>query len=133
MRDALVPLLEAHLDAFRGAPFVYGESDCVMFAAGWLKACGLHVPVPVYSSLKEGLGILAALELDDWIGAVDQVLQRRPVLQVRIGDLVSHSENRALGICVGGPRAAFLGIESGVRFESLSKCACAWSVEPCQA
>lgn len=133
MRDDIVAKLDAHLERYRGMPFVYGASDCVMFVAAWLKALGLHAPVPVYGSLHEGARFLVALDLPDVAAAVDGILQRRPVAAARVGDLVAHGDTGALGICIGGPRAAFLGIERGVRIWPLGKCRAAWSVEPCLA
>lgn len=134
MRDDLVPLLDRHLKDFRELDFAYGKTDCVQFVGAWLSLLGIEANVPSYSSMEEGEQILASLGHRDWCAAVSAVLEPRAVMRARIGDIVAHSANRALGVCVGGPRAVFLGglpgAWKGLHFSRLDKCCMAWSVDP---
>lgn len=130
MRDPLVALLEPHLADYRERDFVYGQSDCVIFVAGWIKlATGRDaLDGASWTDLATGMDVLKTLGFADWCEAVGSVLEERPPMMAQLGDIVAARGNLGLGICLG-VRCAFLNPERGLTMLVITDCARAWSIE----
>jgi hypothetical protein len=102
--------LDEYLVDFYARPFRYGEHDCALFAAGWVKArTGRDLAAGIkYTSCKEGLRALRGLGFRRPADMAEAFLQEIPVAHARAGDLAVISG--ALGI-VAGERIAVLRAE----------------------
>ncbi|WP_297772660.1 hypothetical protein [uncultured Roseovarius sp.] len=102
-------ILRAFLEARRGRRFRPGGSDCAMFVADWIVACGHDDPGASwrgrYATLDEGR---AALSRDGFAVPSDvlrpYLLEGAGWMQARTGDVVTVNENgwEAFGIVGGG-------------------------------
>jgi hypothetical protein len=129
--------LEAYLAACRDRRFVWGEHDCVCFAAGWVAQATGTDPAPhsrgVYDSPETALETLwRCYSTADLVAAVTTVLGT-PLDSPRLarrGDLaaVPTSDGPALGVVVGA-RIACLARPAGLTFPSLTKAIAAWRID----
>lgn len=104
-----------YLAAAESQPFAWGYHDCVLFAAGWLRAIGYPDPLEPFAPWRSPLGAARVIHrAGDFSQAVGDRLNdlgcqhTRPLLAQR-GDLVEivvDKRRRALGICIGTHVAA---------------------------
>ncbi len=108
-------LLDRYLRSWRHRPFVWGETDCVRFAAGWVALVTGRDPVAAtagrYGGCREALRLMvAATGTADLVTATSVILG--PPLDVplsaRLGDVVAITTpaGPALGLCAGDAIAA---------------------------
>ena len=108
-------LLDRYLRSWRHRPFVWGETDCVRFAAGWVALVTGRDPVAAtagrYGGCREALRLMvAATGTADLIAATSVILgPPLPLpLMARLGDVVAIATpaGPALGLCAGDAIAA---------------------------
>ncbi len=125
--------LNGYLAQANYVPFKYGEFDCALFAAGWVKCVtGKDLTMGVkYSTLREGREKLQACGLNDHVEAAAAQLREVTVAMAKVGDVAAVSAGRGaygLGI-VTGERVAVLTRWHGVGFVPLSDAVRAFRVE----
>ena len=108
-------LLDRYLRDWRHRPFVWGEADCVRFAAGWVALVTGRDPVAAtagrYAGCREALRLMRGITgTADLVGATGVILGP-PLgipLAVRLGDVVALTTpvGPALGVCAGDAVAA---------------------------
>ncbi len=105
--------LSAWLSECAGASFEWGKLDCLMFAAGAIKAVTGHDPAKghrgEYNSLASSVRYLKKLGADSPWEYLDNTFPSTPKAFARRGDLVLAEGN--VGVCFGG-YALFVGIEN---------------------
>ena len=116
--------LHEYITAHLGEPFCYGQMDCVLFAAGWVKhATGRDlVAGKKWDSEKEALRMVkAAGGLES---AIDGLLARIPPNLAKDGDIALYDGCVMVfsGAYIVGPG------KSGLDYINRTKACCAWSV-----
>jgi len=116
-------------------PFIWGEHDCLLFAAGAIKAITEHDPANFWRG-KYHSAFGAARVFKDWGGIEEMVAtiagaegyEEEPVKLAQRGDLMLHHQRRwpAGGICMG-VWSAFAGADQITMLKTAS-CARAWRV-----
>lgn len=105
--------LSAWLSECAGASFEWGTLDCLMFAAGAVKAVTGHDPAKghrgKYNSLDGSVRYLKKLGADSPSEYLDKTFPPVPKAFARRGDLVLAEGN--VGVCVGGV-SLFIGYEN---------------------
>lgn len=123
-------LLAGHIAAARDREFAWGEHDCVLWCADWVRTLTGTDPASrwrgTYSTEAEAQTVLRALGLSAWADLGDVYLPETPVPQARRGDVLLHPAGM-LGIC-DGAHGYFLSARGVTRIEFL-KCLKAWKVE----
>ena len=108
-------LLDRYLRSWRHRPFVWGEADCVRFAAGWVALVSGRDPVAAtagrYGGCREAQRLMVAAT-----GTADRVTATSVILgppldiplTVCLGDVVAITTpaGPALGLCAGDAIAA---------------------------
>lgn len=117
----------AFIEAWRARPYLYGESDCMMFVAdGILAVTGEDLAAPwrgCYATEDEANAILA--DHGGVIALVSSVLgDPFPIGHARRADVVMGPV--APGFCLG-THAAFMG-EDGLSFRPLHQCRLTWRI-----
>lgn len=109
------PHLVAYLAAANHKPHRYGHHDCMIFAAGAVKALTGRDPARghrgKYSSAATARRYLASLGFDSVEAMIDRILPEKPVLRAQRGDIVLDEEGMP-GVCIGG-EALFVGTKNG--------------------
>jgi len=104
--------LSAYISSVRGKPYVYGEHDCGLFAAGAVMAMTGEDPgAPFRGQYSNEIGCAKALRkhgAGDLESTLDALFERRPIGRLQRGDLVWNGE--AVGVCMGA-YALFVGQE----------------------
>jgi hypothetical protein len=101
--------LTAWLGALDGVPCVWGESDCCMLLAGWLRSLGVAMDLPAYASEAEARRIIA--RAGGLVALLDPIASKaglQPVHHPRFGDVcVIALEHAQVGaIWLHGPYCA---------------------------
>ena len=124
--------LADYLAAQHGARFAYGRHDCVLFAAGAVRAMtGAHLAKGVRGKYRGKLGAASQLKRRGWASLekmMDAHFQRVVPAHAMRGDIVM--AQGSLGICAG-QRAWFAGDEAnpdGPAFLPLKEWTAAWRV-----
>ena len=103
-------LLDRYLRGWRHRPFVWGEADCVRFAAGWVALVTGCDPVAAtagrYAGCREALRLMVAATGTADLVAATSVILGPPLshpLMARLGDVVALTTpaGPALGVCAG--------------------------------
>jgi hypothetical protein len=119
--------LAAYIES--AGPFAWGERDCALWCAGWVKECTgqdfLADWQRQYSTEEEARALMVRRGFRDAQAVADAHLQERPLKLAQRGDIVLHPCG-ALGIC-NGRFSHFLG-ESGPFKENTLDCRRAWQV-----
>jgi hypothetical protein len=103
-RSALV----AEVDAYRRRPFLWGSSDCALFAADCVRAMtGTDLAASYrgrYGSRAEADALIAASGLNDLAGIIATMLPEIEPHRARIGDVacIATDAGIAVGIFNGG-------------------------------
>ena len=108
-------LLDRYLRSWRHRPFVWGEADCVRFAAGWVALVTGRDPVGETAG-RYGDGRAARRLMRRATGTADLVTATSVILgppldvplSARLGDVVAVTTpaGPALGVCAGDAIAA---------------------------
>lgn len=102
--------LSAYIASVRDLPFVYGEHDCGLFAAGAVLAMTGDDPASkLRGRYTNEIGCAKALKkygAGDLKATLDGMFELRPIGRLQRGDLVWDGE--AVGICMGA-YALFVG------------------------
>lgn len=114
-----------------GAPFTWGENDCVLFAADCIEAMTGIDPAAQWRGqwASQGEAVRAIARAGGLQAAVSALaLAEVPRLFAQRGDLVLHRREGtdALAICVGGQLAA--PSETGLLFFGLDQGVMAWRI-----
>ncbi|MEI8395902.1 MAG: hypothetical protein WCF85_14270 [Rhodospirillaceae bacterium] len=108
-------LLDRYLRSWRHRPFVWGEADCVRFAAGWVALVTGHDPVATtagrYAGCREALRLMCGMTGSADLVTATSVILGPPLdipLNARLGDVVALAtpSGPALGVCAGDAIAA---------------------------
>ncbi len=108
-------LLDPYLRSWRRRPFVWGEADCVRFAAGWVALVTGRDPVAAtvghYADCREALRLMVVTTGTADLVAATSVILGPPLnqpLTARLGDVVAITTpvGPALGLCAGAEVAA---------------------------
>jgi hypothetical protein len=122
-------LLAKHLQGMRGKPFKWGENDCALSVARWVRTCTRQDYLSGWvGRYKTERGALMQMKKRGYTSAaqiVDEALPGIPVPFARRGDVVMHP-NGALGIC-NGMRSVFVAEQGTLEIDTLS-CTKAWRV-----
>lgn len=121
--------LAAFVEARRRAPFVWGENDCALFAADWVReATGVdHAEAwRGYATEVEARAII------DTAGGMDRLvpLPARPVLSAQRGDVVLAEQDdgrQTFGVVIGGGMYACPG-PRGLVFRPIAEAFAAFEV-----
>lgn len=123
-------VLAAHIANARSRPFVWGEHDCVLWCADWVRKVTDRDPAAdcrgQYSSEADARLALNALGCSTPAELADRHLPQIPVAHAKRGDVVLHPVTGGLGIC-DGVHAYFL-TERGVTRIEFTRCPRAWGV-----
>ncbi|SDW78472.1 DUF6950 family protein [Roseicitreum antarcticum] len=107
-------------------PFRYGRHDCCTVAAGWvLLATGRDVlEGHRYTTLREGVALLAAHGMRSHADVFARVLPRAARLLLRAGDIavIEGQERDALGIVLPGGERVFCFRRGGVATIPITAC-----------
>jgi hypothetical protein len=121
-------LLAAHIASAR--PFAWGENDCVLWCADWVKTVTGIDPAQdwrgKYTSEDDARSILNAIGCLNWSDLAGTCLSEIPVSRAQRGDILLHPINGCLGIC-DGAHAYFL-TQRGVTRIGFTQCPKAWKV-----
>ena len=108
-------LLDRYLRSWRHRLFVWGEADCVRFAAGWVALLTGRDPVAGtagrYGGCREALRLMCEMTGTADLVAATSVILGPPhdiPLSARLGDVVAITTlvGPALGVCAGDVIAA---------------------------
>ena len=133
MRDALVPLLDAHFANCSGG-FVWRKNDCITYVDGWLQIA-LRQPslIPSWATWNDessALSVLRQLGCADVRALANKHLKPRALFTARVGDIVARNFPQfglTLGICAGSD-VRFVSLMSGYQSSGLTRCHFAWTV-----
>lgn len=107
--------LSAYIASVRSLPYVYGEHDCGLFAAGAVLAMtGEDHGAPFRGKYTNQLGCAKALKkygAGDLESTLHELFERRQTGRLQRGDLVWSGD--AVGVCMGA-YALFVGQEGEV-------------------
>lgn len=122
--------LTHYVDSHRETPFVWGEFDCVLFAAGWVReATGIDLIRDLsWTDMRSALRVIENLgglrvAVENRLGApISAAIARR-------GDVILHdiTERSGLGVCVGADFAA-PSEAGGLMFIPMNSARMAWRV-----
>lgn len=122
-------LLTEHIEQARYRPFVWGEHDCSLDSADWIRKCtGVDLGSDWRGHYKTKAGATRAMRKRGFLKPADiaaNCLSAVPVAFARRGDIVLHP-NGALGICNG--RASVFVAEDGLLEIPTLSCVRAWRV-----
>ena len=127
--------LDRYLRSWRRRPFVWGEADCVRFAAGWVALVTGRDPVAStvghYAGCREALRLMVATTGSADLVAATGIILGPPLdrsLTARCGDVVAITTpaGPALGLCAGAEVAA-LG-PAGLVSRPLTDIIAAWRI-----
>lgn len=122
--------LAAYLEAGRKKPFVWGEHDCALWCARWIRDCtGTDYTRDWegrYTTAAEARALMAERGFNDYSDIADSVLTVTPIMLAQRGDIILHP-NGGLGIC-NGRLSHFIGETEAFTEETLA-CARAWKVD----
>lgn len=126
--------LNAHLDSARDRAFVWGEHDCALFAANWVRqATGVDYAAAYrdrYATPHGAARVLKTQGPGTLRAAVGQALGAEiPALKAQRGDLLLWQQAQGgdtVGICTGA-EGAFAG-PGGLVMVPLRDCAAGWRV-----
>ncbi|CAN5264141.1 hypothetical protein BH10PLA2_BH10PLA2_00730 [soil metagenome] len=122
-------LLDEHLEQAYRAPFEWGQNDCAIWSAEWVrKATGVDLAQPwrgQYSSETELATLLEDRGYDSPASIADEALPAIPVALAQRGDILQDPK-ACLGIC-NGKNGYFLGHDAVITIRTLS-CTKAWKV-----
>jgi len=108
------PALLAYMQATAPKPFIWGEHDCALFAAGAVEAMtGEDFAAPYrgrYTTLLGGLRVLRRDGFTDQAALAASLFEEIPPAMAGVGDIavVPEGEANALGV-VQGPRIYVVG------------------------
>lgn len=121
--------LARHVEAAYRVPFKWGEHDCALWSAQWVReATGQDFGSGWEGKYKTELGaarLLKRLGYATVADLADAHLARKPVPFAQRGDIVLSAQG-CLGVCHG--RHAFFLAASGVLMEPTAACVAAWTV-----
>lgn len=116
--------LTAYLTSHLNTAFEWGQADCVIFAAGWVKhATGINylADVPPWGNEREARRLIARLGGIEAI--LDARLKRVPVNAATDGDIGLYQN----ALCIfSGPHIVGLGMD-GLQHIKRTDAQCAWS------
>lgn len=122
--------LAGYLEQARHQPFAWGENDCALWSARWVRTATGRDFLPDwrgrYSTRLGAVRLMKRRGYDGVEDIADAVLPPVPPQFARRGDLVLHPQG-ALGICAGR-LAYFLG-EAGPTALETAACPAAWKVD----
>lgn len=124
--------LTRYLNACRKRARVYGDSDCVMYAAGAVEAqTGEDFAAEhrgKYSDLDGARAYMAAHGWDDVDAVCDAYLERVDVRARRRGDILAFEgvAGKSLGVCIG--QHAMVLTPEGATYYPSSRAFAAWRV-----
>ena len=121
------------LARYRSLPFTWGRSDCVLFAADWVReATGVTLWAAELSPYRSAAGAICRLATvtgtADLIAAVSTVLPSRPVLSAARGDLAAilTPAGPSLAVVIGAQVA--VRTLTGLDFPPLFGAVTAWRI-----
>ena len=106
-------------------PFKWGENDCCLFAADWVKCALGYDPAATFRSAYDSA--LGAQRLLGQLGGVEAIAdahfsRNKAIAYTRRGDLISFrrdDDTLALGVCEGA-NGVFPSVEGIIRFPVLA-------------
>ena len=127
--------LRSYVVSVKDTPFVWGQHDCLLFAAGCVQAVtGRDLADNYrgkYSTARQAKQLLKQITAGEGTvdAALDRVGQRLPsVLAARRGDLVATVAGRGPCIGVVGPGGCFFVSERGLFRVPIRMCYAAWRI-----
>jgi hypothetical protein len=122
-------LLAAHIADARGKEFAWGERDCALWCADWVRLCtGTDLGADWrgrYTTEKGAARLMARQGYSSLAAIPDRHLPTIPVAKAKRGDVVLNADG-CLGICDG--RLSHFLTESGITSIETLRCARAWAV-----
>lgn len=121
--------LSAYIRVATSRPFSWGQHDCALWCAGWVKECTgedyADEWIGQYSDEDEAVSLIRSRGFDSFAAIADAHLEAKPVMLAQRGDIVLRA-NGALGICNG--RVSHFIAPNGMIQEPTLSCIHAWKV-----
>lgn len=124
-------ILDDYITTQKAIPFVWGHTDCVLFAANCANAIleqDLSPQIAAYGDYDEAAALEYVRACNGIAGIFDRHFTRRPVKTAQRGDIVVMNFNgtKAAGICNG--RLAVCKTIDGIIFVPMIHALAAWEV-----